>query len=134
MYIRGSYSIVSVAGLEMFLVASSDMFSEHEANIDVSYYKAYYNNPPKIKLKLYARGFEENHVEEKFVLEELYSNGLYAKTFRNSLGSVVIYRESGIFREYIDEIDELIKFVEYARLFPSQTDFIPNHSAVLILI
>jgi hypothetical protein len=131
MYIRGPYSTASVAGLEMFLVASSDMFSEHEANIDVSYYKAYYNNPPKIKLKLYARGFEENHVEEKLIFEELPSSGLYAKTFRNSVGSVVIYMGSGISRAYIDD---LIKFVKYARLFPSQTDFIPNHSAVLILI
>ena len=120
-----------VSSFEMSLLASSDIFSEYKADVDMSYYSS---DLSKIKLKLYARGFEENHVEEKFVLEELYSNGLYAKTFRNSLGSVVIYRESGIFREYIDEIDELIKFVEYARLFPSQTDFIPNHSNVPILI
>ena len=117
-----------VSSFEMSLLAGSDIFSEYKADVDMSYYSS---DLSKIKLKLYARGFEENHVEEKFVLEELYSNGLYTRTFRNSLGSVVIYRESGIFREYIDE---LVKFVIYARLFPSQTDFIPNHSNVPILI
>ena len=117
-----------VSSFEMSLLASSDIFSEYKADVDMSYYSS---DLSKIKLKLYARGFEENHVEEKLIFEELPSSGLYAKTFRNSVGSVVIYMGSGISRAYIDD---LIKFVKYARLFPSQTDFIPNHSAVLILI
>ena len=58
-----------VTNFEMSLLASSDIFSEYKADVDMSYYKSYYSDPRKIKLNLYARGFEENHVEEKFVLE-----------------------------------------------------------------
>jgi len=125
------------------LAVGFDMFSVYKADVDISSHKSIYYER-KLKLYLHAKSFEEDYFEEKFVFEFLVPTvlnrgteflvptGLYRRMFRNSAEGVVIHMESGNVNIFIDE---LLRFVKggYAR-YPTQTEFMPNHSDVPVLI
>jgi len=118
-------------GPTLGIAVGFDMFSVYKADVDISSHKSnYYERKPK--LYLHAKSFEEDYFEEKYVFEFLVPTGLYRRMFRNSAEGVVIHMESGNVNIFIDE---LLRFVKggYAR-YPTQTEFMPNHSEVPVLI
>ena len=107
------------------LVVISDMFYDHKAEIDISTYISFYKEL-KYKLNLEVRGSVR-----KFIKERLIETGLYRKSSRNSLGSIIIDVESNLSSKMIDISEDLLRFDikrEKHTRRPTQTEFWLSHS------
>jgi hypothetical protein len=120
------------------LVASSDMTSAYEADVDMSSYRSRYNEP-KFKLDLGAHySLQSDYFGlaslQKFVSEYLLTTGLYRRAFGNFFGSVAIIMDLNFSPE--PEAEELIRFIKGSEhtKHSSQTEFGLSHADVPVLL
>lgn len=116
---------IIIRGMVLTLAIRSDIYSEYRSNIKISTYKDIF----KLTLDYYSP------VLEQFIREYLVPTGLYRRSFRNSVGEVIIYKEMDILpRSDIEKT--FLKFVrgtEYAKR-PSETELRTIHGDVPVLM